>query len=57
MADTAENSASTSSGRYHMDTELVFIEGDAVKDNYNAASVPIYQTATFKQTNADGSGG
>ncbi|KAJ2609085.1 cystathionine beta-lyase [Coemansia sp. RSA 1804] len=57
MADTAENSACTSSGRYHMDTELVFIEGDAVKDNYNAASVPIYQTATFKQTNADGSGG
>ncbi|KAJ2729024.1 cystathionine beta-lyase [Coemansia sp. BCRC 34962] len=42
---------------YHLATELVHIDSDAVKDNYNAASVPIYQTATFKQSSADGSGG
>ncbi|KAJ1800534.1 cystathionine beta-lyase [Coemansia sp. RSA 2399] len=48
--------ASTGTG-YHLATELVYIDGEAVKDNYNAASVPIYQTATFKQANADGSGG
>ncbi|KAJ2003714.1 cystathionine beta-lyase [Coemansia thaxteri] len=48
---------STEKTRYHLATELVYIDGDAVKDNYNAASVPIYQTATFKQSSADGSGG
>ncbi|KAJ1671584.1 cystathionine beta-lyase [Coemansia sp. RSA 1694] len=42
---------------YHLATELVHIDSDAVKDNYNASSVPIYQTATFKQGSADGSGG
>ncbi|KAJ1986631.1 cystathionine beta-lyase [Coemansia spiralis] len=51
MVDT-----SSSSPRYHLATELVHIDSDAVKDNYNAASVPIYQTATFKTSNADGSG-
>ncbi|KAJ2394246.1 cystathionine beta-lyase [Coemansia sp. RSA 2559] len=48
--------SSTGTG-YHLATELVYIDREAVKDNYNAASVPIYQTATFKQENADGSGG
>ncbi|KAJ1930847.1 cystathionine beta-lyase, partial [Linderina macrospora] len=43
--------------QYHIATELVHLDSDNVKDNYNAASVPIYQTATFKQTQADGSGG
>ncbi|KAJ1662273.1 cystathionine beta-lyase [Coemansia sp. RSA 1813] len=55
MADTTTES--TRPTRYHLATELVYIDGDAVNDNYNAASVPIYQTATFKQENADGSGG
>ncbi|KAJ1957143.1 cystathionine beta-lyase, partial [Dipsacomyces acuminosporus] len=52
-------SGSSSNGKtkYHLATELVHIDSDAVKDNYNAASVPIYQTATFKQHDADGSGG
>ncbi|KAJ1776522.1 cystathionine beta-lyase, partial [Coemansia sp. RSA 2167] len=50
-------SESRSSSGYHLATELVHIDSDAVKDNYNAASVPIYQTATFKQSQADGSGG
>ncbi|KAJ2034226.1 cystathionine beta-lyase [Coemansia sp. RSA 376] len=52
----AVDTTSTKSG-YHLATELVHIDSDAVKDNYNAASVPIYQTATFKQNSADGSGG
>jgi cystathionine beta-lyase/cystathionine gamma-synthase len=41
--------------RYKLATELVFIdnsEGTGVKDPYNAASVPIYQSATFKQSSA-----
>lgn len=46
-----------SSTNYHMSTELVHIESDAVKDPYNSASVPLYQTATFKQTSAAGTGG
>ena len=37
--------------RYALATELVFTEGS---DQYNASSVPIYQTATFKQTSATG---
>ncbi|KAJ2849875.1 cystathionine beta-lyase [Coemansia brasiliensis] len=49
------NEASTGNG-YRLATELVHIDSDVVKDNYNAASVPIYQTATFKQTEAGGSG-
>ncbi|CAG8627144.1 16260_t:CDS:10, partial [Funneliformis caledonium] len=39
--------------RYSLATELVFIDnsdGSGVKDPYNAASVPIYQSATFKQS-------
>lgn len=38
------------SGRqYSIATQLVFSEGN---DQYNASSVPIYQSATFKQTSA-----
>ncbi|KAF2242867.1 cystathionine beta-lyase-like protein [Trematosphaeria pertusa] len=43
------------SGRkYALMTELVFTEGS---DQYNASSVPIYQSATFKQSSATGGGG
>ncbi|KAF9975505.1 cystathionine beta-lyase [Actinomortierella ambigua] len=38
--------------KYRPATELVYIDnsdGTGPKDNYNAASMPIYQTATFKQ--------
>lgn len=41
--------------RYAMATELVFVdnpESGGVKDQYGASSMPIYQTATFKQTSA-----
>ncbi|KAJ1967371.1 cystathionine beta-lyase [Dispira parvispora] len=50
---------------YRPATELVHIEtstdptggpGSTVRDPYNAASVPIYQSATFKQPGAHGSG-
>ncbi|KAI8808493.1 cystathionine beta-lyase [Cladochytrium replicatum] len=37
--------------RYKPATECVYIESN-VKDPYNSSSVPIYQTATFKQTDA-----
>ena len=37
--------------RYALATELVHTEG---KDQYGASSVPIYQSATFKQTTAHG---
>jgi cysteine-S-conjugate beta-lyase len=37
--------------RYALATELVFTESS---DQYNASSVPIYQSATFKQTSATG---
>ncbi|KAG5921505.1 homoserine O- acetyltransferase [Claviceps africana] len=37
--------------RYALATELVFTEG---KDQYGASSIPIYQSATFKQTSACG---
>jgi len=41
--------------RYAMATELVFVdnpETGGTKDQYGASSMPIYQTATFKQTSA-----
>ncbi|RKP25070.1 Cys/Met metabolism PLP-dependent enzyme-domain-containing protein [Syncephalis pseudoplumigaleata] len=43
--------------RYRLATELVSVDsydeaGNGVRDPYRAASVPIYQTATFKQTSA-----
>ncbi|CAM1511111.1 Fc.00g086240.m01.CDS01 [Cosmosporella sp. VM-42] len=37
--------------RYALATELVHTEG---KDQYGASSIPIYQSATFKQTSAAG---
>ncbi|KAG9287949.1 hypothetical protein G9A89_017544 [Geosiphon pyriformis] len=45
--------------RYRTATELVHIDnGDnsSVRDPYNATSVPIYQTATFRQTSATETG-
>lgn len=38
--------------KYRPDTELVYIDNpeSGIRDPYNASSVPIYQTATFKQT-------
>ncbi|KAJ5604930.1 Cystathionine beta-lyase [Penicillium lagena] len=39
--------------RYAIATELVLTEGT---DQYNASSVPIYQSATFKQTSGAGGG-
>ncbi|KAJ5486304.1 hypothetical protein N7530_000604 [Penicillium desertorum] len=39
--------------RYNIATELVFTEGS---DQYNASSVPIYQSATFKQASNAGGG-
>jgi cystathionine beta-lyase len=41
--------------RYAMATELVFVdnpESGGTKDQYGASSMPIYQTATFKQSSA-----
>ncbi|KAF9363182.1 cystathionine beta-lyase [Mortierella sp. NVP85] len=46
---------STARIKYRPATELVYVDnsdGKGPKDNYNAASMPIYQTATFKQTSA-----
>ncbi|KAF1948859.1 cystathionine beta-lyase-like protein [Byssothecium circinans] len=40
--------------KYALMTELVYTEGT---DQYNASSVPIYQSATFKQESATGGGG
>lgn len=37
--------------QYSIATQLVYSEGN---DQYNASSVPIYQSATFKQTSATG---
>lgn len=34
-------------------TECVHINHTSTSDNYNASAFPIYQTATFKQDNAD----
>ncbi|CAG8881442.1 unnamed protein product [Penicillium salamii] len=39
--------------RYNIATELVFTESN---DQYNASSVPIYQSATFKQSSGSGGG-
>ncbi|KAG9066245.1 cystathionine beta-lyase [Linnemannia hyalina] len=41
--------------KYRPATELVYVDnsdGKGPKDNYNAASMPIYQTATFKQSSS-----
>ncbi|KAF1983323.1 cystathionine beta-lyase MetG [Aulographum hederae CBS 113979] len=39
--------------RYALATELVYTDSN---DQYNASSVPIYQSATFKQTSGSGGG-
>ncbi|OLY79886.1 Cystathionine beta-lyase, partial [Smittium mucronatum] len=46
---------------YRIATELVYtkslnIDEETINDPYNATNVPIYQTATFKQPSASGSG-
>ncbi|KAL5044503.1 hypothetical protein BDW71DRAFT_199002 [Aspergillus fruticulosus] len=41
------------SRRYNIATELVYTESN---DQYNASSVPIYQSATFKQSSHEGGG-
>ncbi|KAL2914749.1 cystathionine beta-lyase [Polyrhizophydium stewartii] len=38
--------------RYRPATECVYVEPSGVRDAYNSSSVPIYQTATFKQSSA-----
>ena len=46
---------STTRIKYRPATELVYVDnsdGKGPKDNYNAASMPIYQTATFKQSSS-----
>ena len=41
--------------RFRPATDVVFVEGNPA-DPYNPSSVPIYQTATFKQTSATAMG-
>jgi cysteine-S-conjugate beta-lyase len=47
----APSSPSNGRRRYALATELVYTES---KDQYGASSIPIYQSATFKQTSANG---
>ncbi|ETS83305.1 hypothetical protein PFICI_05181 [Pestalotiopsis fici W106-1] len=47
----APSSPSAGRRRYALATELVYTE---TKDQYGASSIPIYQSATFKQTSAGG---
>jgi cystathionine beta-lyase len=61
VTDMTSSEHALSRRRYRMATELVFVDnydetGRGVKDPYRAASVPIYQTATFKQISATQSG-
>ncbi|TPX35290.1 cystathionine beta-lyase [Synchytrium microbalum] len=37
---------------YRPATECVFIENTGVRDSYNASSIPIYMSATFKQSSS-----
>jgi cystathionine beta-lyase len=47
----APSSPRTGRRRYALATELVYTES---KDQYGASSIPIYQSATFKQTSSNG---
>ncbi|KAH6659700.1 Cys/Met metabolism PLP-dependent enzyme-domain-containing protein [Truncatella angustata] len=47
----APSSPSNGRRRYALATELVYTE---TKDQYGASSIPIYQSATFKQSSASG---
>jgi hypothetical protein len=47
----APSSPSVGRRRYALATELVYTE---TKDQYGASSIPIYQSATFKQTSSAG---
>ena len=49
----APSSPSNGRRRYALATELVYTE---TKDQYGASSIPIYQSATFKQSSATGGG-
>ncbi|KAI8897843.1 Cys/Met metabolism PLP-dependent enzyme-domain-containing protein [Globomyces pollinis-pini] len=42
--------------KYRPATECVFVECSGVHDPYNSSSIPIYQTATFKQHNVSDMG-
>ena len=56
--NTHPESSNSKRQTYRPATELVFVdcpEGSGA-NHYNAASVPIYQTATFKQTSATQTG-
>lgn len=46
-------STPSSGKKYHLATELVYTEHS---DQYNASSMPLYQTATFKQSSGSGGG-
>lgn len=47
-------SVASTTRKYRFATEVVTVDNS--DDPHNAASVPIYQTATFKQKTATGSG-
>lgn len=49
----APSSPANGRRRYALATELVYTE---TKDQHGASSIPIYQSATFKQTSASGGG-
>jgi cystathionine beta-lyase/cystathionine gamma-synthase len=52
-ASAASKEAERSVKSYRPATQVVYIEPSlGVKDPYNASSMPIYQTATFKQNSA-----
>ncbi|KIW55912.1 cystathionine beta-lyase [Exophiala xenobiotica] len=51
MPPSPAPSSPRGSRNYAIATQLVFSEGN---DQYNASSMPIYQSATFKQTSATG---
>lgn len=38
---------------YHFSTQCATVENPSQKDQYNASSVPIYQSATFKGMNGE----
>ncbi|TPX48097.1 cystathionine beta-lyase [Synchytrium endobioticum] len=56
LNDTRNRSPPSAKPRYRPATECVFIENTGVRDSYNASSIPIYMTATFKQSSSSGMG-
>ncbi|KAJ3090141.1 cystathionine beta-lyase [Quaeritorhiza haematococci] len=49
---SSTSSTSPARRKYRPATECVYIDDTGVRDGYNSSSVPIYQTATFKQSAA-----